>query len=103
MAHPDTDSSVGHSFGLLEFERGEVRDLREVAGLTIEQDVVELKETAPDGTAPSSAGCPAGQGLVRPRSPCGLTADRTFDTWLPGPVPRPSLPGVPATVAVFAH
>jgi hypothetical protein len=41
MALPDLDSSVGHSFGL-EFDGITIKSITEVAGLKMEQDVVEL-------------------------------------------------------------
>ena len=48
MALPDSDSSVGHSFGLgLD---GVTIRFAQVSGLRIEQDVIETKQTAPDGT-----------------------------------------------------
>jgi hypothetical protein len=43
MALPDPDGSVGHSFGL-ELDGVQIRQINEVSGLTIEQDVIELKE-----------------------------------------------------------
>jgi len=49
MGLPDLDSSVGHSFGL-EFDGVQIKHITEVAGLKMEQDVIELKQNvAPDG------------------------------------------------------
>ena len=48
MALPEGDSSVGHSFGL-EFDGITIKSITEVAGLKMEQDVVEYKENGPDG------------------------------------------------------
>jgi hypothetical protein len=45
---PDTDASVGHSFGL-EFDGVLISMVLEVFGLTLQRDVVEMKETGPDG------------------------------------------------------
>ena len=42
MAPPDLDSSVGHSFGL-EFDGVVIKQISEVSGLKIDQDVVEFK------------------------------------------------------------
>ena len=47
MALPDIGSSVGHSFGL-ELDGVQVSGISDVT-LTMEQDVVELKENGPDG------------------------------------------------------
>jgi hypothetical protein len=43
MALPDSDISVGHSFGL-EFDGVTIKQITEVSGLQIDQDVVELKQ-----------------------------------------------------------
>lgn len=48
MALPEPDSSVGHSFGL-ELDGVEIKQIRDVTGLRIEQDVIEVKENTPDG------------------------------------------------------
>ena len=48
MALPDLDSSVGHSFGL-EFDGVTIKQISEVSGLKMEQDVIELKENGTDG------------------------------------------------------
>ena len=48
MALPDFDSSVGHSFGL-EFDGIVIKQIQEVSGLKLEQDVIELKENTTDG------------------------------------------------------
>ena len=42
MALPDVDSSVGRSFGL-EFDGVVIKQIAEVSGLKIDQDVVEFK------------------------------------------------------------
>src|SRR5215204_3645683 len=49
MALPDIDSSVGHSFSL-EIDGVQIAGITEVSGLALEQDVIEIKETAADGT-----------------------------------------------------
>ena len=43
MALPDLDISLGHSFGL-EFDGVTIKQITEVSGLKIDQDVVELKQ-----------------------------------------------------------
>jgi phage tail-like protein len=48
MALPDVDSSVGHSFGL-EFDGVVIKQIAEVSGLKIDQDVVEFKQDTDRG------------------------------------------------------
>lgn len=48
MALPDIDSSVGHSFGL-EFDGVVIKQITEVSGLKIDQDVVEFKQDIDSG------------------------------------------------------
>ena len=80
MALPEGDSSVGHSFGL-EFDGITIKAITEVAGLKMEQDVVELKQNGPDGKydikklpgRPKAGECT----LTR-----GLTADQSFEKWV---------------------
>lgn len=80
MALPDMDSGVGHSFGL-EFDGITINSITEISGLTMEQDVVELKQNGPDGKY-SVKKLPgrwkAGEvTLTRP-----LTSDTSFETWI---------------------
>lgn len=56
MPLPDLDSAVGASFGL-EVDGIVIDRIDDVTGLTVEQDVIELKENTPDGRS-SSGGCP---------------------------------------------
>jgi phage tail-like protein len=80
MALPDSDISVGHSFGL-EFDGVTIKQITEVSGLQIDQDVVELKQ-----------GPGTGQLLVRklPGRPKagevtltrGLAHGDSFETWI---------------------
>lgn len=44
----DTDSAVGHYFGL-EIDGIMLKDIMEISNLTMEQDVVELKQNTKDG------------------------------------------------------
>ena len=80
MALPDIDSSVGHSFSL-EIDGVQIAGITEVSGLALEQDVIERKETAADGTViiRKLPGRPkAGEvTLIR-----GLTADLRFENWV---------------------
>jgi len=80
MSLPDLDSSVGHSFGL-EFDGITIKSITEVAGLKMEQDVVELKQNGPDGKyviKKLPGRWKAGEvTLTR-----GLTADQSFEKWV---------------------
>jgi phage tail-like protein len=80
MALPDLDSSVGHSFGL-EFDGITIKSITEVAGLKMEQDVVELKQNGPDGKyviKKLPGRWKAGEvTLTR-----GLTGDQSFEKWV---------------------
>lgn len=80
MPLPEIDTSVGHSFGL-ELDGVVVTAVRSVSGLSMERDVVEVKQNGPDGS------------LVVKRLPGrwkagevtitrGLTEDTTFATWV---------------------
>lgn len=48
MPLPDGDSAVGHYFGL-EIDGVMLKEIQEISGLSIEQDVIELKQNTPDG------------------------------------------------------
>ena len=48
MALPELDKAVGHSFGL-EVDGVQIKQIQEVSGLKMEQDVIELKQNTPDG------------------------------------------------------
>ena len=48
MALPRLDTSVGHSFGL-EIDGVVIKQITEVSGLKMEQDVIELKQNTADG------------------------------------------------------
>ena len=79
MALPDIGSSVGHSFGL-ELDGVQVSAVSDVT-LTMEQDVVELKENGPDGkiVVRSLPGRPKAPEITLTR---GVTADNTFREWV---------------------
>jgi phage tail-like protein len=80
MALPDVDGSVGHSFSL-EIDGVQIAGIAEISGLALEQEVIETKETAADGTfiIRKLPGKPkAGEvTLIR-----GLTADQSFEKWV---------------------
>ena len=80
MALPDMDSGVGHSFGL-EFDSIVIKQIQEVTGLKIEQDVIELKENTPDGkyAIKKLPGRPKAGEVTLTR---GLTADTSFQQWI---------------------
>lgn len=48
MASPELDNAVGHSFGL-EIDGVQIKQIQEVSGLKMEQDVIELKQNSSDG------------------------------------------------------
>ena len=80
MAPPDIESSVGHSFSL-EIDGVQIAGIAEVSGLALEQDVIENRETAADGTliVRKLPGRPkAGEVTLIRR----LTADQSFENWV---------------------
>ncbi len=80
MALPDMDSSVGHSFGL-EFDGVVIKQISEVSGLKLEQDVIELKQNTADGKygIKKLPGRPKAGEVTLTR---GLTADQSFEKWV---------------------
>jgi phage tail-like protein len=79
MALPDMDTSVGHSFGL-EVDGLVIRQISEVSGLKMEQDVIELKQNTADGkyVVKKLPGRPKPGEVTLTR---GLTADQSFEKW----------------------
>ena len=79
MALPDFDSSVGHSFGL-EFDGVVIKQISEISGLKLEQDVVEYKSNTPDGKyqIKKLPGRPKAGEVTLTR---GLTGDNSFEKW----------------------
>jgi phage tail-like protein len=77
---PELDSSVGHSFGL-EFDGIIIKQIQEVSGLKLEQDVIELKENTKDGKyiIKKLPGRPKAGEVSLTR---GLTADNSFQKWI---------------------
>ena len=80
MALPDPDISVGHSFGL-EFDGVTIKQITEVSGLQIDQDVVELKQGPGTGKllVRKLPGRPKPGEVTLTR---GLTHDDSFETWI---------------------
>src|ERR1700730_13918274 len=80
MALPDMDSSVGHSFGL-EFDGVMIKQISEVSGLKMEQDVIELKQNTNDGKymIKKLPGRPKAGEVTLTR---GLTGDQSFEKWV---------------------
>jgi len=80
MGLPDFDSSVGHSFGL-EFDGVVIKNITEVSGLKLEQDVIELKQNTQKGQymIKKLPGKPKAGEVTLTR---GLTADNSFEKWV---------------------
>jgi phage tail-like protein len=80
MALPELDSSVGHSFGL-EFDGVVIKQITEVSGLKMEQDVIELKQNTTDGkyAVKKLPGRPKAGEVTVTR---GLTEDNSFEAWI---------------------
>ncbi|MEU8541340.1 phage tail protein [Streptomyces sp. NPDC048717] len=80
MPLPHLDSSVGHSFGL-EFDSVLIKQITEVSGLKMEQDVIELKQNTADGkyAIKKLPGRPKAGEVTVSR---GLTEDNSFERWV---------------------
>lgn len=80
MALPDVDSSVGHSFGL-EFDGVVIKQITEVSGLKIDQDVVEFKQDTDSGKLiiRKLPGRPKAGEVTLTR---GLTGDNSLEKWI---------------------
>jgi phage tail-like protein len=80
MALPELDTSVGHSFGI-EIDGVVIKQIQEVSGLKMEQDVIELKQNTADGKymiKKLPGRFKAGEvTLTR-----GLTDDQSFEKWI---------------------
>jgi phage tail-like protein len=79
MALPEMDTSVGHSFAA-EYDGVMIAAIQEVAGVKMEQDVIELKQNTPDGkyVIKKLPGRPKAGEVTLTR---GLTADTSFEEW----------------------
>ncbi len=80
MGLPDLDSSVGHSFGL-EFDGIAIKNITEVSGLKMEQDVIELKQNTVDGKYAVKK-LPGRWKSGEVTLTRGLTGDTSFETWV---------------------
>ncbi|MDP9075622.1 MAG: phage tail protein [Actinomycetota bacterium] len=80
MALPDFDSTVGHSFGL-EFDGVTIKQIQEITGLKLEQDVIVLKENTKDGKY-LIKNLPGRQKAGEVTLTRGLTADNGFEKWI---------------------
>ena len=80
MALPDLDKAVGHSFGL-EIDGVQIKQISEVSGLKMEQDVIELKQNTVDGkyVIKKLPGRPKAGEVTLTR---GLTEDNSFEKWV---------------------
>ena len=80
MALPDVDSSVGHSFGL-EFDGVVIKQITEVSGLKVDQDVVGFKQDTDGGKLiiKKLPGRPKAGEVTLTR---GLTGDNSFEKWI---------------------
>src|SRR5215467_9656623 len=79
MSLLDLDSLVGHSFGL-EMDGLVIKQITEVTGLKMEQDVIELKQNTSDGKyiIKKLPGRPKAGEVTLTR---GLTGDNSFQQW----------------------
>jgi len=80
MALPDLDTSVGHSFGL-EVDGITIKQISEVTGLKMEQDVIELKENGTDGKYVIKK-LPGRWKSGEVTLTRGLTSDQSFEKWV---------------------
>jgi phage tail-like protein len=80
MGLPDLDTSVGWSFGF-EFDGLVIKQIQEVSGLKMENDVIELKQNTNDGKYVNKKlpGRPKAGEITLTR---GLTADTSFQKWM---------------------
>ncbi len=82
MPLPDAtfDTSVGWSFGF-EFDGIVIKQIQEVAGLRMENDVIELKHNTSDGKYVNKKlpGRPKAGEVTLTR---GLTDDKSFEEWM---------------------
>ena len=80
MALPDFDGAVGNTFGL-EFDGITIKQITEISGLKMEQDVIEYKSNTSDGKyqIKKLPGRPKPGEVTLTR---GLTADNSFEKWV---------------------
>jgi phage tail-like protein len=80
MALPDFDAGVGHSFGL-EFDSVVIKQIQEIAGLKMEQDVIEMKSNTADGKYMIKK-LPGRRKAGEVTLTRGLTSDNSFEKWI---------------------
>jgi phage tail-like protein len=80
MALPDFDAGVGHSFGL-EFDSVVIKQIQEISGLKMEQDVIEMKSNTSDGKYMIRK-LPGRRKAGEVTLTRGLTADNSFEKWI---------------------
>lgn len=80
MALPELDTSVGHSFGL-EVDGITIKQISEVTGLKMEQDVIELKQNTADGKYVVKK-LPGRKKAGEVTFTRGLTGDNSFEKWV---------------------
>ena len=80
MALPDLDSSVGWSFGF-EFDGIQIKQIQELSGVKMEQDVIELKSNTKDGKYINKQ-LPGRPKIGEVSITRGLTSDKTFQNWV---------------------
>ena len=80
MGLPEMDTSVGWSFGF-EFDGVVIKQIQEVSGLKMENDVIELKHNTNDGKYVNKKlpGRPKAGEVTLTR---GLTDDKSFQDWM---------------------
>jgi phage tail-like protein len=80
MALMDLDKAAAHSFGL-EVDGIVIKQITEVSGLKMEQDVIELKQNTADGkyVIKKLPGRPKAGEVTLTR---GLTEDNSFEKWV---------------------
>lgn len=80
MALPEADKAISPSFGLEIDDDIQIKQISEVSGLKIEQDVIELKQNTPDGKyiiKKLPGRFKAGEVTLTRR----LTKDNSFEAW----------------------
>src|SRR5438270_1653338 len=80
MGFPEMDTGVGWSFGF-EFDGIQIKQIQEISGLKMEQDVIELKHNTNDGKYINKKlpGRPKSGEVTLTR---GLTDDNSFNDWV---------------------
>jgi len=80
MALPELDTTVGWSFGF-EFDGISIKQIQEVSGLKMENDVIELKHNTGQGKYVNKKlpGRPKAGEVTLTR---GLTDDKSFQDWM---------------------